>query len=154
MGFGWVACLQIALRVGRLVGERAVFAFYVAVVSDVAVTIGIDYWLRTFAGAGAGPAKNGVTWLTAVNPFLALYSLLNPSGYPTAQPGPGETGLLRAWFLQSPVATWCLLCIILSLLLVVASTFTVRSGGLATLVGRESETAAVPWYRRMFGLGA
>src|SRR4051812_11232618 len=49
-----VGSVAIALSVSRLVGKRAVFAFYVAVVSYVAVTIGIDYWLRTFAGAGAG----------------------------------------------------------------------------------------------------
>ncbi|MEX2217277.1 MAG: ABC transporter permease subunit [Phycisphaerales bacterium] len=148
-----VGSIAIALSVSRLVGKRAVFAFYVAVVSYLAVTIGIDYWLRTFALAGAGPARNGVTWMTAINPFLSLYSLLNPSGYPTAEPGPGNTGFFRAWFFQSPVAAWCLICGILSVLLVVGSAFTVRAGGLGSLVGRESQ-AAIPWYRRMFGLGA
>lgn len=148
-----VGSIAIALSVSRLVGKRAVFAFYVGVVSYMAVTIGIDYWLRTVAGKGAGPSHNGVTWMTAINPFLSLESLLNPSGYPTAEPGPGQTGFFEVWFLQRPVAAWCLACVLLSGLLVAVSTVTVRSGGWASIMGREREPG-IPWYRRIFGLGA
>jgi ABC-type transport system involved in multi-copper enzyme maturation permease subunit len=148
-----VGSIAIALSVSRLVGKRAVFAFYVGVVSYLAVTIGVDYWLRTVGGRGAGPKGAGVTWMTAINPFLALRSLLNPSGYPTAEPTPNSTALLSTWFLQHPIATWCVGCLLISAALVIASTFTVRLGGLSTLVGRESESA-VPWYRKLFGLGA
>src|SRR5262245_20458678 len=55
-----VGSIAIALSVSRLVGKRAVFAFYVCVVSYLAVTIGIDYWLRFVAGRGAGPSGTGV----------------------------------------------------------------------------------------------
>jgi ABC-type transport system involved in multi-copper enzyme maturation permease subunit len=147
-----VGSIAIALSVSRLVGKRAVFAFYVGVVSYLAVTIGIDYWLRN-AGLGAGPSGNGVTWMTAINPFLALQSLLNPSGYPVAEHTSATSGFFASWFLRRPVTAWSLLCILLSLALIVASTITVRAGGLSTLVGRESESS-VAWYRRLLGLGA
>ena len=51
----------------RLVGNRAVFAFYVSVVSYLVATIAIDYWLR-MSGLGVGAARQGVTWLTAIEP--------------------------------------------------------------------------------------
>ncbi len=148
-----VGTIAIALSVSRLVGKRAVFAFYVSVVSYIAITFAVDYWLR-LVGRGAGPGGNGVTWMTALNPFLSLEALLNPSGYPRAEPGPGvpETGM-AAWFLQAPVTTWCVGTFILSALLIGASTLTVRSGGMAGITGSDS-AATTPWYRRLFGLGA
>lgn len=144
-----VGTIAISLSVSRLVGKRAVFAFYVAVVSYIAVTIAVDAWLRNGL-KGAGSAGTGVTWMTAVNPFLCLRSLLNPSGYPTA-----ETGTLvgvRSWFFETPVTTWCVGSILLSLALVVMSTITVRLGGLAMLTAGAS-AGGVPWYRKMIGLG-
>ncbi|MCC6660444.1 MAG: ABC transporter permease subunit [Phycisphaerales bacterium] len=144
-----VGAIAVALAVSRMVGRRAVFAFYIAVVSYVAVTAGVDRYLATI-GAGAGPGGDGVTWMTAINPFLALRALLNPSGYPVA-----EMGLHRgvaAWFLETPVRTWVMGSTILSVLLIAASGFTVRIGGLA-LAGGGAESNA-PWYRRMFGLGS
>lgn len=147
-----VGSIAIALSVSRLVGKRAVFAFYVAVVSYVALSWGVDLFLRR-GGHGAGTAGTGVTWMTAINPFLALQSLLSPSSYPTAEPSPAHNGFWESWFLQKPVGAWCLGCFVLSLVLVAASTVTVRAGGLSTLMGRES-AATVPWYRKVFGLGA
>ncbi len=145
-----VGSIAIALSVSRLVGRRAVFAFYVSVVSYMAVTYAIDYWMR-MSGRGSGPSGSGVTWMTAINPFLALEALLNPSGYPRAEPGPGvpDSGP-AAWFLQAPVTTWCLGSALLSLALVAASTLTVRSGGLQGIGGAAT---GVPWYRRLLGLG-
>lgn len=143
-----VGVIAISLSVSRMVGKRAVFAFYVAVVSYIAITIAVDAYLRSgLKGAGAG---TGVTWMTAINPFLCLKSLLSPSSYPTAEPG-NLTGI-KAWFFVSPVTTWCVGSILLSLVLVVLSTVTVRLGGLATLTGRTA--AGIPWYRKLFGFGA
>jgi ABC-type transport system involved in multi-copper enzyme maturation permease subunit len=142
-----VGTIAIALSVSRMVGRRAVFAFYVAVVSYLAVTLAIDLWLRR---AGAGVAGgSGVTWMTAINPFLALFALLNPSNYPSAPPL-SQTGLAR-WFLERPVATWCWGSSILSLLLMAVSTITVRSGGIQSLTG---DSPGIPWYRKVLGLGA
>ncbi|MFZ4573692.1 MAG: ABC transporter permease subunit [Phycisphaerales bacterium] len=142
-----VGAIAISLSVSRLVGKRAFFVFYVCVVSYLAVTIAVDGWLVN-SGRGAGASGEGVTWMTALNPFLALRALLNPSTYARAAEG-SQVGLAR-WFLESPVKTWCLGSAALSLLFISASTLTVRAGGLQTL-GSDS---AVPWYRKLFGFGA
>lgn len=141
-----VGAIAVALAVSRMVGRRAVFAFYIAVVSYVAITAGVDTYLGRL-GKGAGPAGDGVTWMTAINPFLALRALLNPSGYPVAEAGTNRG--VAAWFLETPVATWVVGSTLLSLLLIAASGFTVRMGGLALAGGGGGKA---PWYRRMFGL--
>lgn len=143
-----VGTIAIALSVSRLVGKRAVFAFYISVVSYIAITWAIDLWMN-MAGMGAAGGK-GVTWMTAINPFLALKALLQPSSYPAAPEGT-HSGV-AALMLERPVAAWVWLSLSLSLLLALASTLTVRSGGLATLAGEGA--TGIPWYRRMFGLGA
>lgn len=145
-----VGSIAISLSVSRLVGKRAVFAFYVAVVSYIAITIAIDAWL-TSTGMGAGASGRGVTWMTAINPFLCLRSLLNPSEYPVADTG-SLTGI-RSWFFETPVNLWCIASILLSLILVGLSTITVRLGGLATLTGGGYHGGKAPWYRRMLGFG-
>ncbi|MCW5776781.1 MAG: ABC transporter permease subunit [Phycisphaeraceae bacterium] len=136
-----VGTIAIALSVSRLVGRRAVFAFYVSVVSYLALTAAIDSWVR-LSGGGAG--GNGVTWMTPINPFLTLHALLNPTAYPRAD----ETG---PWALRHPVNAWCWGSVLLSVGLALASTLTVRTGGLQMIAG---QSGGVPWYRRMFGLGA
>jgi ABC-type transport system involved in multi-copper enzyme maturation permease subunit len=141
----FVGSVAISLSVSRLVGKRAVFAFYVSVVSYLAVTAGIDAFLRAQGSGAAG--GGGVTWMTAVNPFLSLHALLNPASYPRAPEG-SLTGL-RAWMFETPITAFCTISGVGSLLLMIASTFTVRSGGLSQVTGESS----VPWYRRMFGLG-
>lgn len=144
-----VGSIAIALSVSRLAGRRAVFTFYVAVVSYIAATAALDFWLRSL-GKGAGPSGQGVTWFTALNPFLALHTLLNPSSYERAPIGT-HTGL-RAMLLEHPVGFWCWGTVILSLLLVGASAVTARMGGLAAMTGQTE--GGVPWYRRWLGLGA
>ncbi len=142
-----VGALAIALSVSRLVGKRAVFAFYIGVVSYLAITWAVD----KFARAGGGVV--GVSYMTALNPFLALEALLNPSQYPRAPEG-SQRGL-AAWFLEAPVTTWCLLSGGLSVLLMLASTITVRAGGIAGLGGAGGRgEGAAPWYRRILGLPA
>ena len=143
-----VGSIAIALSVSRLVGQRAVFAFYVSVVTYLAATIAIDAWLRS-RGQGAGVGGQGVTWMTAANPFLALRSLLSPTTYPAADIGT-YTGL-RALVLETPVRAWTWATVLISALLVLASTLTVRAGGLRQIAAGAS---GIPWYRRVMGLGA
>jgi len=137
-----VGATAIALAVNRLAGRRAVFTFYAAVVSYIGVTWAIDLALRP--GSPAGPG--GVTALTPLNPFLSLQALLQPSTYPRpdavqlADMGP----IARRWY-GSPVAVWCWLSIGLSLTMCLISSLTLRQVG---------ATQGVPWYRKMFGLGA
>ena len=134
-----VGSIAIALAVSRVVGKRAVFTFYIVVVTYIAVTAALDI----LSGAGR------VTWWTGVNPFLALRALLNPATYPGAEAG-SQTGL-ASLFLESPVTAWCVLSTGVSVVLLIISTFTVRLGGLQTVASR---TSGVPWYRKMMGLGA
>lgn len=142
-----VGALAIALSVSRLVGKRAFFVFYVCIIGYLGVTIAID---RALVSNGQGALDgSGVTFMTGLNPFLALHALLNPTTYPKAAPGT-HTGL-TAWMLESPVAFWCLGSIALSVVFMAASTLTVRAGGLQTL--GESE-AGVPLIRRLFGMPA
>jgi ABC-type transport system involved in multi-copper enzyme maturation permease subunit len=141
-----VGALAIALSVSRLVGKRAFFVFYVAIVTYLGVTLAIDVALRA-ANKGMGPLGQGVTPMTALNPFLVLRALLNPTAYPKAGEG-SHSGLLGA-MLESPVQFWCIGSAVLSVLFMGASTVTVRLGGL-TMLGVDS--SGVPWWRRLFGL--
>ncbi|MDX2131635.1 MAG: ABC transporter permease subunit [Planctomycetota bacterium] len=139
-----VGALAIGLSVSRLVGKRAFFVFYVCVVVYLGVTVAID---RAIVNAGGGAVNGqGVTIMTGLNPFLALWSLLNPSTYPVAPEGSHE-GLLR-WMLETPVSFWCVASLILSAVIMAASTFTVRTGGLQTLGAGET---GVPIWQRLLG---
>ncbi|MBC7772738.1 MAG: ABC transporter permease subunit [Pyrinomonadaceae bacterium] len=135
-----VGTLAIALSVSRLVGKRAVFAFYVGVVSYLAITFGID----------VVTGGSNVTWMTGINPFLALNALLEPTSY---QAVPGDLTGIDALFLQTPVKAWCYLSTAISVILMIVSTITVRLGGIAGL-GGASGRGGVPWFRRVFGLAA
>ncbi len=122
-----VGAIAVALAVSRLAGRRAVFTFYVAVVTYIAATFAVDRAITT----------GGVTHMTALNPFLALRSLVDPSGYPRPDPiALSQMGSLERLWLGDPVLAWVLVCALSSLLLVVASTFTVRSVGGKTSGGR------------------
>ncbi len=143
-----VGSIAIALSVSRLVGQRAVFAFYVSVMTYLAATIAVDAWLRS-RGLGAGVNGQGVTAVTSVNPFLALRSLLSPTTYPAADAGTYSG--LRALAFETPVRAWVWGTVVISSLLVLASTLTVRAGGLRQIAGGAS---GIPWYRRVMGLGA
>ncbi len=140
-----VGAIAIALSVSRLVGQRAVFAFYVSVVTYIATTIALDAWLRS---RGLGVGGSGVTWVTGLNPFLAIRSLLSPTSYPSADPGafPG----LRGFMLASPAAAWSTISIVISIVLVGVSTLTVRSGGIRQVAQGAS---GIPLHRRIMKLG-
>jgi ABC-type transport system involved in multi-copper enzyme maturation permease subunit len=142
-----VGSIAIALSVSRLVGQRAVFAFYVSVITYLAITLALDAWFRS-RGMGAGPGGQGVTIISAFNPFLALRALLSPASYPAAIPGT-FTGL-KALMLESPARAWVYASLFLSLLLVFASTLTVRTGGLKNF----TKSSAVPLHRKLLGKGA
>lgn len=118
-----VGSMAIALAVSRLAGRRAVFTFYVAVVSFIAITLAIDLLLR----------NGSVTLVTSINPFLAVNALLDPVGY--ARVTAGTHSGIRALMLESPITAWCVFSSSLSGLLLVLSTITVRFGGLTGVTG-------------------
>ncbi|MBS0197945.1 MAG: hypothetical protein JSR77_14410 [Planctomycetes bacterium] len=139
-----VGSVAISLAVSRLVGKRAFFTFFIAIITYLGATIAIDFGLRN-ANQGASGGK-GVTLMTALNPFLALTALLNPSTYPTASEG-SQTGL-QAWLLETPVQTWCIGSILLSALFIGVSTLTVRSGGLQSF---GTDDSGLSLWQRMLG---
>ncbi|RMD66420.1 MAG: hypothetical protein D6824_00875 [Planctomycetota bacterium] len=116
----FVGAVAITLTAFRLGGRKVVFGFYVGVVGYLAATWGADQLLRQSAG--------GVTMLTALNPFLALESLLSPSSYPTPEPTAlaQMSWLARLW-LGSPALAWCLWSTVASVALTAASSLAVRT---------------------------
>lgn len=144
-----VGAIAIALSVSRLVGKRAFFAFYVAIVSYLAVTIAADVYMRSNGmGAPTLTGDSGVTYMTSLNPFLALHALLNPTTY-ARWPEASFPGI-KGWMLESPVTTWCVGASLLSLFFIGASILTVRAGGLQSF-GEGS--SGVPLVRRILGVG-
>ncbi len=119
-----VGAVAIALCVSRVAGQRAVFVFYISVVTYLAVTSAID---AVIAPAGQTSA------LTPVNPFLTLRSILSPSGYAPHTPDQlaGASLLARAWF-GSPALSFLLVTFVGSFVIVTLSVWNVRS---ATLHG-------------------
>ncbi|MFG0253280.1 MAG: ABC transporter permease [Phycisphaerales bacterium JB038] len=136
-----VGAIAVTLSVTRTGGRRAVFIFYTAVVAYLGATFAIDRILNI------GVSPNEVTPVTAINPFLAMRVLLQPSNY--LLPDPVELAnmgpLAKLWF-GSPATTYCLVVASASLFLMVFSTVTMRI--IATHVGQ------IPWYRRLLKLGA
>ncbi len=135
-----VGAIAVSLAVNRLASRRTVFSFYVSVVTYLAITWVIDTQLQR------STPWRGVTAATPLNPFLALRALLEPASYPSPDDVQLQSlsGFERFWY-GSPIAAWNSFSLGLSAALVLISTITVRT------VGTRS---TIPWWRRMFGLGA
>lgn len=117
-----VGAIAISLSVNRLAGKRAVFAFYVSVISYLGVTFAIDIPLR-----GTTP-WDGVTLMTPINPFLTIQALLDPVSYPRPDVVQlAEMGPLRRFYYGNPVGAWIAISGGLSLVLIAVSSLTVRS---------------------------
>lgn len=132
-----VGAIAITLSVTRTAGRRAVFLFYVAVVFYLAVTWLIDGQLR--APVAVGGLAQGTTIMTPLNPFLALESVLLSKSYTVH--APLSTGPLLSFWLLHPVGLFYSLCLLITFVLMLFSTFRVR------LIGsRASQTSLL---RRM-----
>jgi ABC-type transport system involved in multi-copper enzyme maturation permease subunit len=140
-----VAAIAITLCVNRTAGRRAVFWFYAAVVMYLFLTYAADFaWLRKPVAPAATQKLTSI--MTPLNPFLALEVLLQSNTYkPHDLTGTGAAWITQRW-LARPIATFCWLCVLVSLVLVAYSTLRVR------LIG--SRVGTVPWHRRLLGLGA
>jgi ABC-type transport system involved in multi-copper enzyme maturation permease subunit len=139
-----VASIAVTLSVTRTAGRRAVFIFYIAVVTYIAVTYAIDVPLREPIAPGA--AASYTTWMTPVNPFLAMRVLLSSNLYvPHLTAGTESLWIEKIW-LGRPIMAFCLQCALTSLVLIAFSTIRLRVIGAS--VGKT------PWYRKMFGLSA
>ena len=120
-----VATIAILLSVSRSVGRRAVFVFYICVVFYLMGTWVLDLQLR--APIFPGDAAMGTTFMTPMNPFLVLESVLFSNSYmPRVQSG--SWLLERIWF-GRPLLAFGMLSVAIGCLLVVVSTVKVRRLG-------------------------
>jgi ABC-type transport system involved in multi-copper enzyme maturation permease subunit len=141
-----VAAIAVTLSVTRTAGRRAVFIFYITVVMYLFTTYGLDLYMRQFNVVTPGSPTRYTTLITPLNPFLALEVLLRSNTYlPHDLTGTGASWLSRAW-LSQPIGTFCWLCTIISVILMAWSTIRLRVIG--------ARVGAIPWYRRVLGLGA
>ncbi len=140
-----VASIAITLSVTRTAGRRAVFIFYITVVMYLFITYAVDVQIRQPVGPGSMAAHT--TFMTPLNPFLALRVLLQSNTYVPHDPIDlaGYPWPVRVWFTQ-PVAAFNWLCVLISIGLMAFSTIRLRVIG--------ARTGSVPWYRRLLGLGA
>ncbi len=141
-----VAAIAVTLSVTRTAGRRAVFVFYVTVVLYLTVTISLDLFLRSYNPVGVGSAASYTTFVTPLNPFLALEVLLKSNTYVPHDLTGVNAGWLRRLWLTRPITTFCWLCSIISVVLMVFSTLQLRVIG--------AKVGTIPWYRRLLGLGA
>ncbi|MHC5113940.1 MAG: ABC transporter permease [Planctomycetota bacterium] len=139
-----VAAIAVTLSVTRTAGRRAVFLFYVSVITYLSITIGLDQYLREPVAVGSN--AEFTTAMTPLNPFLALKVLLDSNMYvPKDFTGESASWITRAWK-GRPTATFCWLCVIVSIGLMLFSTLQLR------IIG--AKVGVIPWYRRLFGLAA
>ena len=137
-----VAAVAVTLSVTRTAGRRAVFLFYVSVIMYLFVTSAVDVQLREPVNLGASQVHT--TAMTPLNPFLAVNVLLNSNEYvPWDYAGTQAMWFNRMWF-GKPIATFCWLCAGTSTILVLFSTFLLRSIG--------AKTGSTPWYKRILGI--
>ncbi len=139
-----VAAIAVTLSVTRTAGRRAVFIFYISVVMYLFVTYAIDVQFRQPVTQGARAYHT--TFMTPLNPFLALNVLLHSNTYvPHDLTGVDAGWFTRLW-LSQPIKAFYWTCGLISLLLVGFSTLRLRVIG--------AKVGTVPWYRKMFGLAA
>jgi hypothetical protein len=140
-----VAAIAVTLSVTRTAGRRAVFVFYISVIMYLFVTYAID--LNSRSPVAAGSPAHDTTLMTPLNPFLALEVLLNSNEYVPRDPVDYAESfwLGKLWFTR-PIASFCWLCISISLFLIAFSTIRLRVIG--------ARVGVAPWYRRIFGLSA
>ena len=134
----FIAAVAISMSVTRTAGRKAAVSFFVITIFVLAATFTADHSIR--APIGSGQAGEFTTFLTPLNPFLVLETLLHPSGYviPTTSPLPQPF----AWLALHPIAGWCWWTTIASFMLITLSSLNVRKLG-----QRESK---IPWTQRLF----
>ncbi|MGI9014717.1 MAG: ABC transporter permease subunit [Phycisphaerales bacterium] len=139
-----VAAIAVTLSVTRTAGRRAVFIFYITVVIYLFATYAWDVAIRQPMGVGSNARLT--TWLTPLNPFLAMEVLLRSNTYaPHDFTGAQASWLWELWYAK-PIAAFMWLSLGISVLLITLSTLRLR------IIGAKVGT--VPWYRRLFRLGA
>ena len=137
-----VASIAVTLSVTRTIGKKAVFVFYAIIVLYLAGTFILDAILRVPINTSFGAWGDSTTWLTPLNPFLAIEALLQPTTYQTPELW-GRGWLVTQWMMH-PVETFNWLCCLISLVLVAYATLRVRL--------RLFPNLNVDWMQRLFKL--
>ena len=137
-----VGSIAVTLSVTRVVGKRSVFVFYALIVFYLAGTYLLDARLGSRITTSTGMIAQSTTWLTALNPFLAIEALLQPNSYRI--PEIWDSGWLHQQWMTHPVRTFNVLCCLISVLLIMYSTIRVRLLVLPSM--------SIDWLQRMFNL--
>ncbi len=118
--------IAIALSLTRFAGRRAIFAFYATVVSWLVVTSAADSMLRDRLPDGTA----FTTWMTPLNPLLALESVLKSATYlshdASTLPWPASD------WMGHPAVSFVAVCVVLSSALLLFGLVVVRHAGIST----------------------
>ena len=140
----FLGSLAILLSVTRSAGKRGVFAFYAGTVLVLFATGAADLALSKPVAVGSDARHT--TWLTPLNPFLALRSELDSNAYRPWSLAPAEAGALtRAW-LGHPMSVMVIGSMAASVAMIAAATLRVR------LVGSRVEASTGFIGRRLRGV--
>ena len=125
--------VAVMLSVMRSAGKRGVFAFYAATVLALFATWGVDVAMREPVSVGSDAVHT--TWITPLNPFLALRSQLHSNAYQPWEFSAGEAGWLRRQWLGNPLGVMSVGSLVASVVLLGLATLRVR------LVGSRAEAS-------------
>ena len=129
---GAVATAIATLKVGT---RRTIFSFYMFIVTYLVGTLLLDRlpWLHPATAAGK-PVET--SWLTGINPFLALRTLFNEQGYRVPDLGSLPDSLQAwpfGWYFTAPASFYITTTIVFSLALVLPSIVFLRIVAQSTL---------------------
>lgn len=125
--------VAVMLSVMRSAGKRGVFAFYAATVLTLFATAAADLALQVPVSVGSDAVHT--TWITPLNPFLALRSELQSNAYQPWEFSADEAGWLRRQWLGNPLGVMSVGSLVASVVLLGLATLRVR------LVGSRAEAS-------------
>ena len=129
----FLGSVAVSLSVMRSAGKRGVVAFYAATVLAIFATGAADLALQRPVAVGVDAVHT--TWMTPLNPFLALRSELDGNAYRPWDLGPDDAGWLRRLWMGRPLVAMTLGATLASVALLAVATLRVR------LVGARSEAS-------------
>jgi len=119
--------MAMAIATFKVGTRRTIFSFYLFILIYLAIPWAIEQmgYLRV---AGGKPGTH-ISWLTGINPFLALRVIFNDGVF--VPPEPGQTSILGhagwvQWYLSSPAAFYTTAMFTLSVVLVLPSIVMMR----------------------------
>lgn len=129
----FLGSVAVLLGVMRSAGKRGVFAFYAATVLTLFATAAADLSFQVPVSVGSDAVHT--TWITPLNPFLALRSELQSNAYQPWELAVGEAGWLQRQWLGNPLGVMSVGSMLASLMLLGMATLRVR------LVGSRAEAS-------------